>query len=158
MLPRTFKYANRLAKVVGPKGLTPEQAVAAAEERLEVVKDRSLEEIDRCIAEIAALAPQVDDPDGPGAAKLYAEGNRVIAIAGVFALDELGEAAYSLCELITRFRAAGMWNAAMVAVHVDALVVMREQGVSAEHRRALREGLRRIIETVSPRADAAAAS
>lgn len=150
MTARTFKYVNRLAKALtGRSGLTQEEAVASADSRLSILRERSLDEVDRTILEIAAIAETITGLDDPDVQKIYAAANRIVAIAGVFERAELGEAAYSLCELISRLRAVDRWSAAMVAVHVNALQVMRAaQEHTPEHRAALREGLRRVVSGV----------
>lgn len=147
MVVRTFKYVNRLAKALGRRsGLTLQEAVTAADERLEVLRERSLREVDRTILDIAALAQAAKSLDDPRVQQIYVAANRIVAIAGVFEKDELGEAAYSLCELISRFRAVERWSSDMVAVHVDALQAMRAaQSHTAAHRAALREGLQRVV-------------
>lgn len=148
MTARIFKPDNRLAQVLSlTKGLTTQQALGAAADRLEYVREASLGEVDRAVQEIARLSGQVTSPDDPAAQEVYAAANRVLALAGVFGLSELGEVAFSLCELITRLRAKGQWNAPMVMVHVDALYVMRSPDDHAPERRdALRTGLGRILE------------
>ncbi|ACG79780.1 cheE protein [Phenylobacterium zucineum HLK1] len=151
MTARTFKYANRLAKaLVQRSGMNLKEAVAAAEVQLEVLREPTLEELDRTVHEIAAAAPAIDRLDDPRVDDVYVAANRIIAMAGIFGRDELGEAAYSLCELITRLRASGKWSSAMVAVHVEALQVMRRpQDHTPEHTRALRDGLRKIVSAVA---------
>lgn len=145
---RTFKYVNRLAKALTKQsGLTLTEAVSRADVRLGDLRERTLEEIDQTVLRILELAQEVQRVDDPKVQEIYGAANRIIAMAGVFDRTELGEAAYSLCELITRFRAAGRWSSAMVAVHVDALQVMRQvQDHDPAHCKALREGLRKVVE------------
>lgn len=150
MTARTFKYENRLAKTLNyKKGLTLTEAVTAADGRLVELRERTLDEIDATVAEIQALAQDIKRLDDPRVQDIYAAANRINAIAGVFERTEMGEAAYSLCELISRFRANERWSSAMVAVHVDALQVMRQvQDHDPDHCKALREGLRKVVESV----------
>lgn len=150
MTARTFKYENRLAKTLNyKKGLTLTEAVTAADGRLVELRERTLDEIDATVAEIQALAQDIKRLDDPRVQDIYAAANRINAIAGVFERTEMGEAAYSLCELISRFRASERWSSAMVAVHVDALQVMRQvQDHDPDHCKALREGLRKVVESV----------
>lgn len=150
MTARTFKYENRLAKTLNyKKGLTLTEAVTAADGRLVELRERTLDEIDATVAEIQTLAQEIKHLDDPRVQDIYAAANRINAIAGVFERSEMGEAAYSLCELISRFRASERWSSAMVAVHVDALQVMRQvQDHDPAHCKALREGLRKVVESV----------
>jgi len=148
---RTFKYVNRLAKALTKhSGLTMTEAVGRADERLVELRETTLNEIDRTVLQIQALAQDIKRLDDPRVQDIYGAANRIIAMAGVFEKTELGEAAYSLCELITRFRATNRWSAAMVAVHVDALQVMRQvQDHDPAHCTALKMGLRKVVESVA---------
>lgn len=150
MTAKTFKYENRLAKALNYKtGLTLKEAVTAADGRLVELRVRTLDEIDATVAQISAMAQDIKRLDDPRVQDIYSAANRIIAIAGVFERSEMGEAAYSLCDLITRFRASDRWSSAMVAVHVDALQVMRQvQDHDPAHCKALREGLRKVVEAV----------
>lgn len=151
MTAKTFKYENRLAKALNYKtGLTLKEAVTAADGRLVELRERTLDEIDHTVCHILELAKQVTRLDDPRVQEIYVSANRIIAMAGVFERTELGEAAYSLCELITRFRSANRWSTAMVAVHVDALQVMRQvQDHDPDHCKALRAGLRKVVDSVA---------
>lgn len=148
---RTFKYVNRLAKALTKhSGLTQSEAIKAADGRLVQLRENTLNEIDQTVCHILDLARQVTSLDDPRVQEIYGAANRIIAMAGVFEKTELGEAAYSLCELITRFRNHGKWSAAMVAVHVDALQVMRQvQDHDPAHCTALKLGLRKVVESVA---------
>lgn len=53
--------------------------------------------------------------------ELYAAANRVVAIAGVFALHDMSGHAYELCEAISRMQDAGAWKSAVVPGLVDSL-------------------------------------
>jgi hypothetical protein len=147
MTARTFKYVNRLAQALSKRhGLTLAEAVKAADTRLEDLRERTLAEIDGAVHEIQTLAQDIRAVDDPRVQQIYGAANRIVAVAGVFDRAELGQAAYSLCELITRFRASGRWSAPMVAVHVDALQVMRHlQDQDRDHCQALHEGLRQVV-------------
>ncbi|MGA0605878.1 hypothetical protein ACO2Q0_07735 [Phenylobacterium sp. VNQ135] len=148
---RTFKYVNRLAKALTQhSGLTMREAVKAADARLAQLRENTLTEIDGIVLRIQALSQDITRLDDPRVQQVYGAANQIIALAGVFEKTELGEAAYSLCELITRFRNTGRWSAAMVAVHVDALQVMRQvQDHDPAHCTALKHGLRKVVESVA---------
>lgn len=150
MTARTFKYENRLAKTLNyKKGLTLTEAVTAADGRLVELRERTLDEIDATVAEIQALAQDIKRLDDPRVQDIYAAANRINAIAGVFERTEMGEAAYSLCELIHRFQAAGRFSWPMVEVHLDGLRLLRHPDDHADdHRTQVLSGLRQVAASV----------
>ncbi|MCR5877638.1 chemotaxis protein CheE [Phenylobacterium sp. J367] len=145
-----FKYENPLAKTVVTKGgLSAEDAIAAAEARVEEVRQPTLEDLDRGLAEIAALRERLGDGDAAALQSMYQEANRIVAVGGVFGLGQLGEAAYSLCELISRFQAGGRFSRAMVDVHLDGLKLLRTPDEHDEtHRDQVLSGLRQVTASV----------
>ena len=146
-----FKYENRLAKTVVKKGgLSADEAIAAAEERVEQVRQPTLDDIDRGRAEISALAGGLGDGEPRALEGMYRQANQVVAVAGVFGLGELGEAAYSLCELISRFQTSGRFSRPMVDVHLDGLKLLRQpQDHSEAHRAQVLSGLRQVAASVA---------
>ena len=146
-----FKYENRLAKTVVRKGgLTAEEAIASAEARVEEVRQPTLEDIDRGLDEIAVLRDGLGEGEPGALQQMYVEANRIVAVGGVFGLGELGEAAYSLCELIHRFQSAGRFSWPMVEVHLDGLKLLRHPDGHAEaHRAQVLSGLRQVAASVS---------
>jgi hypothetical protein len=149
--PNIFKYENRLAKAVGtPGGMTAQQAIPAAQARVEQVREPTLAEIDADIRQISACGETLKAGFDPAALQMiYGAANRIVATAGVFGLGELGQAAYCLCELVSRFQATGRFNAAMIDVHIDGLRLLR---YPTDHGRAQREtmlaGLREVAASI----------
>lgn len=151
-----IKPDNRLKNALSKtKGLSRNQAVKAATERLEVIRGISLEEIDRTLEEeIVVLSRDIRDAADPRVGELYAAANRIVAVAGIFELIELGEAGYSLCELITRLQDGGVWRREMVMVHAEAMALLRHPSAQPEAARAaLKAGLRKILAQVAPVAE-----
>jgi hypothetical protein len=151
MTGRVFKYANRLAGALAEEGgMTAEEAVSCAEARVEELREPSLAEVDASLAEIQALGAQMaGGPDAAGLARMYDCANRVLALGGVFGLDDLGEAAHSLCELVSRFQRLGRFSAAMIRVHLDGLRLLRApQAHSAAAREEMLAGLRQVAASV----------
>jgi hypothetical protein len=150
-----FKYENRLAKtMVKQGGMTSTAAVAAAVERVEQVRLPTLADIDATLGLIYENGPRIKGGgNDPFLAAVYSDANHIVAIAAVFDLPALGEAAYSLCELISRFQAGGNFNAGMVAVHLDGLRMLRRPTGQADRVRIL-GGLRMVVEAVSRPAQA----
>jgi hypothetical protein len=152
-MAQMIKPDNRLKNALSKtKGMSRTQAVKAATERLELVRGISLAEVDRTLEEeIVFLSRDIRDVDDPRVPDLYAAANRIVAVAGIFDLTELGEASYSLCELITRLTDGGVWRREMVMVHAEAMQILREPGAQPEAARvALKGGLRKILAQVAP--------
>jgi polyhydroxyalkanoate synthesis regulator phasin len=146
-----FSYENRLAKTVVTKGgLSADEAIAAADERVEQVRQPTLDDIDRALSEIQALGETLREPEPAALQRMYVEANRIVAVAGVFGLGQLGEAAYSLCELISRFQGGGRFSRPMIAVHLDGLKLLRQPDAHAEaHRSQVLSGLRQVAASVA---------
>lgn len=152
---RRVKVENRLAKLIDlPGGLTLADALTRADRNLDKVKDGYLETIDARIAEIEGLAAG-GRPPAATVERLYAASNEMVATAGVFGLTELGQAAYSFCELIDRLRTADTWSAEAVAVHVNAMKLLRHPQAAESHggADAVVEGLRKVTDRAAPKPD-----
>ena len=148
-----FKYENRLAKSVVTKGgMSAAEALSAAQEAVNEMREPTIAEIDANLQQIYALAAQLKTTntyDEDGLRQMYLCANRVVAMGGVFGLGELGKAAYSLCELISRFQTLERFQQSMVQVHVDGLRLLRNPG---DHAAAIRDevlaGLRQVATSV----------
>ena len=120
---RIFKIENKLAKLVrAPGGKTVEQAVKAAETRVESVRLRCMTSLVEKANQLAAIAA---GDRGEGAKqtldKLYDLSNAIFGVAGAFGLKALAEAACSLCDVVHRFRGGETLNWSAVDVHVDGI-------------------------------------
>jgi hypothetical protein len=113
----TRRPENRLAKVVFmPGGKTIAQALDDAQASLEDIRAESLGVLRAKLEEIQALGKKSEkDPKAADIQHLYALSGEVLDIAGLFGLPELGQAAFSLCELIDRLKAKKAWNWPAVA-------------------------------------------
>jgi hypothetical protein len=149
----TFKYENRLAKSMTTKGgMSAAEALSAAQKAVELVRDPTIAEIDANLAEIYELGEQLQTAnafDEAALQKMYVCANRVVAMGGVFGLGELGQAAYSLCELVSRFQTLERFQWQMIRVHLDGLRLLRSPG---DHAAAIRDevlnGLRQVATSV----------
>jgi hypothetical protein len=117
----TFTPRNPLADAVSAEGIDRNAAAAEAHANLEELRADSMAELDRTLALMAEIAPAITDVEDAQVADLYAAANRVVAIAGVFALHDLSGHAYELCEAISRMQEAGAWKPAMAQGFLDAL-------------------------------------
>ena len=129
MTAATFiAWENRLAKMVKePGGVRIGQALEQAGQNLESIQVSCLEAMDAQIEEMERLC--ADGGRRPAEEiknHLYDQGNDVLAVAGAFHLEELGEASFSLCELVDRLRTRGKWNQAAVEVHLSAFRLLRQ--------------------------------
>ena len=152
---RRIKVENRLAKLVQmPGGISLAEALDKADQNLEVVKDQYLAILDEKIARIEQLAGAAK-PAPATVDELYAASNDMVTVAGVFALGELGQAAYSFCELLDRLRQTGAWSPQAVAVHVSAMKLLRHPQTADSHGgcKAVLEGLRQVTDRAAPRVD-----
>jgi hypothetical protein len=148
---KVFKYENRLAgSLVTKGGLSAGDAVRQAEAAVEQVRQPTIAAIDEALAEILALGEQLQSgADARALDRMYDCGNRVVALGGVFGLDDLGKAAYSLCELISQFQSLGRFQWAMIRVHLDGLKLLRRPDEHApEAREQVLAGLRQIAASV----------
>ena len=151
---KTFKYENRLSKsVVSRGGMSAAEALSRAQAAVEQVREPTLAEIDASLKEIYGLGAELQGAEAAGEESLqrmYACANRVVAMGGVFGLGELGQAAYSLCELVSRFQTLDRFNWSMIRVHLDGLKLLRNP---TEHPAAIRTevlaGLRQVATSVN---------
>ena len=148
-----FKYENRLAKtVVNRGGMSRLEALKSAHAAVEEVREPTLAEIDASLREIYAIAEALKGGgfDDEPLRQMYLCANRVVAMGGVFGLDELGAAGYSLCELVSRFQVAERYDPKLVQVYVDGLRLLRHPG---DHDPVIRaqvlEGLRKVAVSVA---------
>ena len=66
-------------------------------------------------------------------------------MAGLFGLNQLVEAAFSLCELADRMRASEKWSAPAIEVHLAALRLFRTPAPAAEGAAVL-QGLHKVTD------------
>ena len=148
----TRRPENRLAKVVFvPGGKTIAQALDDAQANLDDIRAESLDVLRAKLEEIQALgkrnekAPKAADLDD-----LYALSGEVLDIAGLFGLPELGQAAFSLCELIDRLKAKKAWNWPAVQVHLHGLLILADPNrTPPEGRQSVVDGLRQVCQRVA---------
>jgi hypothetical protein len=150
--PTVFKYENRLAKtLVSSGGVSREEALRSAAMAVEAVREPTIAEIDAQLAKIYLLSETLRaGRDDQALGDMYIASNRIIGLGGIFGFDELGKAAYSLCELVSRFQANDRVDWPLIAVHVDGLKLLRNPDEHpAEQRRDVLEGLNRVAASVS---------
>jgi hypothetical protein len=138
---REFRPRNRIAEMIHqPGGLAIADALQRAQNNIEAMHGHVAASIDIALAmlqEKAALGAEAAD-------EMYQLSNDIVGFAVTLELRDIGRAAYSLCELIERQRSRCSWSAQSVAVHVEALRLLREPG-DAAGRAAILDGLDRVL-------------
>lgn len=150
-----FSYPeNRMKKLLEePGGLTHRDALGRAHQNIGAIRHELVAEVDRNIAELTkAAARAAANAEDMGARRdIYTHGNVVAGLAGSCGLDDVGKAAFSLCELVDRY-GTDRWNATFIAVHTDAIHGLREQTGTPASRAAILEGLNQVVALV-PRSE-----
>ena len=151
---KRIAWTNRLGKLLlEPGGITAGHALRKAAENLETIRDTSLTTLDEHLAEIEALRRQAGNKASAEAKEaIYGRANAIHAVAGVFGLGQLGEAAFSLCELIDLQRENGRWSPEAVDVHLAAFHIFRRPDHEVDGEVVL-AGLRKITEREKRRGD-----
>lgn len=147
----SFQPERRLRSALRrPGGLTADEAIARAKQRLETIRDSTIEALD---AKIDSLGVQV--ASGDTVDDLYFSASEIYAIAGSFGLKHVALAAESLCDLLTDEEmdeeagsvAPTKGMVVAIGVHVDAFRALRAlEGASdpkaSEH---LIAGLKQVV-------------
>jgi hypothetical protein len=138
-------WENKLGQIMRePGGVRVGEAMERADRNLESIKDECLGEMDKELAELEALCNEGGrHPEDPLKRRIYDISNDLVAVAGAFGLSELGQAAFSLCELVDRLRGLGKWSQAAVEVHLSSCRLLR-QHAPGEDRSSVIEGLRSL--------------
>lgn len=151
---QVFEVENHLAKIArAPGGRRVEDAVKAAETRIESVREVSLASLiekSEQMAQIAA-AGRRGEQEKPFDA-IYDLSNAIYGLAGAFGLTALAEAAFSLCDLADGFRGGDEPSWPAIDVHVDGIRLLASlgAGIGAAGAESILDGLRRVKARVLP--------
>jgi hypothetical protein len=148
----TRRPENRLSKVIYiPGGKTIAQALDDAQSNLEDIRTQSLDLLRGKLEEIQTLGKRSEkDPTPEAVQNLYTLSCEVLDIAGLFGLPELGQAAFSLCDLLDRLKTKKTWNWPAVEVHLHGLLVLADPDKTPpEARQSVVEGLRQVSNRVA---------
>ncbi|MBB1180435.1 hypothetical protein DSM05_14865 [Pseudomonas sp. FW305-3-2-15-E-TSA4] len=127
-----------------PGGIDIEAAVAAAEQGLEGRREETLRVIRDKVQALAAFC--AGRPAAPEA-ELYAIASVLVDTAGFLNMPAFYEAAYSLCEVVSRMSAAEAWSWPSIDVHVHALsLILGEGGGASDANSTLLAGLRAVVD------------
>ncbi len=116
-----------------------------ADENLDAIRAECLDALDRHLEQITQLraqsgaAPSAEIKDA-----IYQLASDIHGVAGVFGLEALGEAAFSLCELADRLRRSDRWSQDAIDVHISALRLLRHPESADDSNQVLR-GLYQVL-------------
>jgi len=144
IIRRSYPKARIATKLNASGGISISAALERAEAALETVRAECISAVDEKVRRIAALARALDEGD-----EMYDLANEVFAEAGAFGLDEVGEAARSLCDLLG---SNGAHKHAAIKVHADALCALRHRDIhdDPERRQSVLFGLREVVKRYAP--------
>lgn len=141
-----FPEVRLKAMANDPNGRRCTDLVERALENVELVRDDCLGGVDDQIQRIHDL---VQNLDAASLRQVHALANDIFALAGAFGLDELSQAAYSLCALLDN--CTGVTPAAAIRVHVEAMRALRRQEIASNRhlRAATLTELRTLVERLT---------
>jgi hypothetical protein len=148
----TRRPENRLSKVIWiPGGKTIAQALEDAQSSLDEIRAESLDVLRAKLEDIQILGRKAEKNPNAGDVKaLYLLSSEVLDTAGLFGLPELGQAAFSLCELLDRLGSRKTWNWPAVQVHLHGLLVLADPDKTPpEARQSVVEGLRQVCQRIA---------
>lgn len=148
---QVFAVENHLAKVATlPGGRKVADAVRAAEERVEAVRDVSVAALSSKAEQLAGLAAGARQAPGPATfGAIYDLSNAIYGVASTFDLKALSQAAFSLCDLADSFRSGEPVSWPALDVHVDGIRLLTTLGERAGGAGdEVLDGLRRVRERV----------
>ncbi|WP_296599168.1 hypothetical protein [Phenylobacterium sp.] len=151
---RIFAVENKLAEIASqPGGRRPEEAIRAANAKIEGVRGSSIASLVEKAEQMGGLAAQgraANDASVFGG--IYDLSNAIYGLAGSFGLTALAEACFSLCDLADCFRGGEPANWPAIDVHVDGIRLLAGLGekAGAAGAESILEGLRRVRARVIP--------
>ena len=147
------KFENRLSKLIKlPGGKTVEEATKDAEGNMDTIREKVLTAMDKKVQRLLDSAAAITiDPNPEALTDCYNVANEIFSLAGAFGKEQMGEAAYSLCELIDRSREADKWSDPAFQAHMNALRLLRhdESQEGQEARKAVLAGLNSVVDAVT---------
>lgn len=150
---KLIPWKSRLSKIIKqPGGVTVRGALKDAKQNLEKLRLECVIEIDAKLAQIQRRFGQAKErPSEAEIDEFYRLSNDIVGVAGMFDMNELGEAAFSLCELLDRLKSANQWDGPAVEVHVSSLALLRHAKPDTPENQAVLMGLRKLTARVDAR-------
>ena len=132
-----------------PGGKRVGDILAQAAANLELIREPCLDDVDEQLNALEQLAAEGGAlPDDAIKLDMYRRANDIHAVAGVFGLKDMSDAAFCLCELIDRLRDKATWFKPAIDVHLSSLRLLRQP--SDDERTDVVESLKRLNEKVAP--------
>lgn len=134
-------------------GMSVADAVQAAQANVAGLSEEALKAVDNALAAIGKAAADLPGEfDDQALARLYRLSNEMIGLGSAAGLKLLDPTAYSLCDLIDGMRSQQRYAAEPIAVHVQALHLLRSFEISAEDAvvRDILSGLTRVRDKYAP--------
>jgi hypothetical protein len=147
MSVRMRPRVNTLAKMVNqPGGMRAEDALRKAEENLDTIKPVLAEEVEKNLASLLELLDAAATrPEKTVLDEAYLRSNQVAGMAGLSGMAPLGQAAFSLCELLDKLGVAERWSAEAVDVHLNAMRLLRRMPEADKATAHILQGLREVV-------------
>ena len=146
-------WKSRLSKIIKqPGGTTVRGALKDAKRNVEKLRLECVAEIDAKLGMIQQKFGQAEQrPADADIDELYRNANDIVGLAGLFDLTDLGEASFSLCELLDRLKGSDHWDWPAVEVHLSALALLRRATPDAPENQNVLAGLRKLTARVDAR-------
>jgi chemotaxis protein histidine kinase CheA len=146
-------WKSRLSKIIKQSGgKTVKVALTEAGQNVQKIKPECIAEIDAKLGLMLQRCGHLQTrPDDGTLDEIYRYANDIVGMAGLFDLAELGEAAFSLCELIDRLKGVEQWDGPAVEVHLASLMLLRRATPGAPENRDVLAGLRKLTARVEAR-------
>ncbi|ALL12261.1 hypothetical protein [Caulobacter henricii] len=145
---RKFHPTNRLAKLIKTKGgMLVRDAIIAAEEGVEGLREASLVVLDETLAEIELrFGASASNRQAERFEDLYRLTMRLIDVSTFVSDAGVDQAAVSLAGVADHCAEVGAWRWNAIDVHLDALRLLRSVGAElpAADRQAMIDGLYRV--------------
>ena len=126
--------------------MTAEEAVTAAEQRLEGLRGRFLSDTAATIRAMHVLGSEIDPgPDETRAHELYRLSNSLVGVAGLFGNAGLSDVALSLCTLVERLLLARRWDRSAVQLHLDSLRLLSRDSVGQAEAATVCAALKQVV-------------
>ena len=151
---RFIRRENALGKLLRlPGGERISQSLERANANLASIRDAWLIEMEASFRVMEGLLAGSGRPSQEALAEALQRSNEIGGLAGTYGLEAMGEACFSLCELLDNMITEETWSAEAVAVHLHALLLLKSFTGDAEGNEVLL-GLRKVAKFAGGRRDA----
>ena len=142
-----IRKKSRLSQLVDqPGGMTVRKAMEQAQENLSTIRDDCLTAVVEAVTSLEALVLKTPTDEGAWLDEVYRLASCVLDSVGPFEMEDVSNAAFSLCDLADRLRSSGRNDQASIQVHVRALRLLLQLPKDAvDGRREVLDGLERVV-------------